>query len=182
MVHIVHLWKRILKGFKENKIEFSSTLIYFYFKSKDEILYILYLEGYQKLFERLEETRKISNPLKRFEEALKVSIDFSIDQPEYFYLMLSIRPESQVSEFKWDQSLRVKEFFSDIGKEAASMGYIESKDLDLLILTTWAYEHGISSLFAISRNNDFPFALNREILYQSLKFYMKLITKKKKPT
>jgi AcrR family transcriptional regulator len=162
------------------KIEFSPTLIYFYFKSKEEILYTLYLEGFQKLFDRLEETKRVSNPLKRLEEAIRVSIDFSIEQPEYLYLMLSLRPDNQVSDFKWDQSLRVKEFFGSITKEAAEQGYIESKDLDLLNLTSWAYNHGISSLYTMSRNNDFPYALNREVLHQSVKFYIKLLSKKKK--
>lgn len=162
------------------RIEFSPTLIYFYFKSKEDILHTLYKEGFQKLFEILEETKKINNPLKRFEEAIRVSIDFSIEQPEYLYLMLSIRPDNQGSDFKWDQSLRVKEFFGNLIKEAADQGYIETKDLELLSLTSWAYNHGISSLYTMSRNNDFPYALDRELLHQSVKFYIKLIAKKKK--
>lgn len=162
------------------RIEFSPTLIYFYFKSKEDILHTLYMEGFQKLFEILEETKKINNPLKRFEEAIRVSIDFSIEQPEYLYLMLSIRPDNQGSDFKWDQSLRVKEFFGNLIKEAADQGYIETKDLELLSLTSWAYNHGISSLYTMSRNNDFPYALDRELLHQSVKFYIKLIAKKKK--
>lgn len=162
------------------KIDFSPTLIYFYFKSKEEILYTLYLEGFQKFFDRLEETKRIQNPLKRLEEAIRVSVDFSIEQPEYLYLMLSIRPDNHRSDFKWDQSLRVKEFFGNITKQAADEGYIENKDLELLNLTSWAYNHGISSLYTMSRNNDFPFALNKEVLHQSVKFYIKLISKKKK--
>ncbi|MCG9876376.1 MAG: TetR/AcrR family transcriptional regulator [Leptospiraceae bacterium] len=162
------------------RIEFSPTLIYFYFKSKEDILHTLYIEGFQKLFEILEETKKINNPLKRLEEAIRVSIDFSIEQPEYLYLMLSIRPDSQASDFKWDQSIRVKEFFGKITKEAADQGYIEAKDLELLNLTSWAYNHGISSLYTMARNNDFPYALDREILHQSVKFFIKLIAKKKK--
>lgn len=162
------------------KIEFSPTLIYFYFKSKEEILYTLYLEGFQKLFDRLEETKRVHNPLKRLEEAIRVSIDFSIEQPEYLYLMLSLRPDNQASDFKWDQSLRVKEFFGGITKEAAEQGYIDAKDLELLNLTSWAYNHGISSLYTISRNNDFPYAIDRDVLHQSVKFYIKLLAKKKK--
>ncbi|MCZ8343075.1 MAG: TetR/AcrR family transcriptional regulator [Leptospira sp.] len=163
------------------KIEFSPTLIYFYFKSKEEILYTLYLEGFEKLFERLEETKRIPNPLKRLEEAIRVSVDFSIEQPEYLYLMLSIRPDSHIhtSDFKWDQSLRVKEFFGKITKQAADEGFIDSKDLELLNLTSWAYNHGISSLYTMSRNNDFPYALTKDVLHQSVKFYIKLLTKKK---
>lgn len=162
------------------KIEFSPTLIYFYFQSKEEILYTLYLEGFQKLMDRLSDTNKIHNPLKRLEEAIRLSIDFSIEHPEYVYLMLSIRPDNKSSDYKWDQSLRVKDFFGTITKEASDQGYIEAKDLEMLNLTSWAYNHGISSLYSMSKANDFPYKLDRETLYQSVKFYIKLISKKKK--
>jgi len=66
------------------KIEYSPATIYFILQNKDEILYALRREGFDKLYEHQSSSLKLNDPLKRLHKHGEAYIQFALENPEYY--------------------------------------------------------------------------------------------------
>ncbi|MCW3098958.1 MAG: TetR family transcriptional regulator [Chthonomonadaceae bacterium] len=73
------------------KIEYSPTAIYLYFKDKEEILAHLASEGFAMLADRFEALDN-PDPIERLREGGRIYIDFARTQTQYFQIMFQIGP------------------------------------------------------------------------------------------
>lgn len=69
-----------------DKIEYSPTAIYLYFKDKNEIFFELMKEGDEHLSMRLEATRS-SDPLQALRAGARAYLDFAVEEPHYYKIM-----------------------------------------------------------------------------------------------
>jgi AcrR family transcriptional regulator len=73
------------------RIEYSPTAIYLYFKDKQEILGNLIAEGFAMLYGRLAEI-DIADPVERLRAGGRAYFEFALTQPHYYRLMFQLEP------------------------------------------------------------------------------------------
>lgn len=135
------------------KIEYSPATIYLYFKDKDEILYTLHNEGFEKLYKRQLKTLSIKDSLQRLREQGEMYISFALENPEYYELMFIMRgPAKKIIEKKErDIGMRSYEFLRENVKECMKEGLLPEADVDIAAFSLWSHVHGIASLIIRDR-------------------------------
>src|SRR6185369_9482851 len=86
------------RGFEETsirniaeRIEYSPTTIYLYFKDKDDIFYALHREGFVVLNQYFRALEHVTEPFERLKAICKAYITFAIENKEFYDLMFIIR-------------------------------------------------------------------------------------------
>jgi len=139
------------------KIEYSPATIYLYFKNKDEILYTLRKEGFEKLFEHQKSSLKLDDPLKRLHKHGEAYIQFALENPEYYDLMFMMRGPVEIQEINYcDIGLNSYELLKTNVKECMEAGLFPRTDIDVAAFSLWSYVHGIASLIIRGRGIMFP--------------------------
>lgn len=75
--------------------ELGKATLYYYFKSKDELLMAILENGIHEFFDHLEQVLpQISSPLEQIRQITRVSVDFFRTHPDYFklYIYLNAHP------------------------------------------------------------------------------------------
>ncbi len=78
--------------------ELGKSTLYYYYKSKDELLYAILENGVSEFFLKLEKAfQHTSDTLEKIQKVTEVSVQFLIDHPDFFklYLYLSAHPSYQ---------------------------------------------------------------------------------------
>jgi|MudIll2142460700_1097286.scaffolds.fasta_scaffold03244_2 AcrR family transcriptional regulator len=140
------------------EIEYSPATFYLYFADKDEILFALHEDGFEKLHKRQQTVLPIKDPLERLKRHGQVYITFALEQPEYYDLMFIMR--SPVRKFKedeeWTVGRRSYELLRKNVKECIEAGYLPGGNLDVAAFSVWSLVHGIVSLIIRGRCSMFP--------------------------
>jgi AcrR family transcriptional regulator len=145
------------RGFEETsirniaeRIEYSPTTIYLYFKDKDEIFYALHSEGFALLNQYFRPLAHVEDPFERLKAINKAYISFAIENGEYYDLMFIIRSPMKSLEkddsSKWEEGKRAFSFLVDTVSQCINKGYFTGMDPELLAFTCWSMVHGICSL------------------------------------
>src|SRR4051812_38459262 len=66
------------------RIEYSPTTIYLYFKDKDDIFHALHGEGFTILNQYFKSLAHVSEPFERLKAICSAYINFAIDNGEYY--------------------------------------------------------------------------------------------------
>ena len=158
------------------KIEYSPATIYLYFKNKDEILYTLRREGFEKLYELQKTSLNINDPLKRLLKQGEAYISFALENPEYYDLMFMMRgPVKTIKETNFcDIGLKSYELLKNNVKECMTQGLFPRMDVDIVAFSLWSYVHGIASLIIRSRGIIFPEEQVNNMIKGSLDFILKI--------
>jgi len=131
------------------KIEYSPTTIYLYFKDKDDIFYSLHQEGFVLLNQYLRALQNVPDPFERLKAICKAYITFALENREFYDLMfISRSPMNALTkdDEKWEEGNRA--FGALIGTitECIQRGYFTGMDPEILSFTCWSMVHGICSL------------------------------------
>lgn len=146
-----------MRGIAE-RIEYSPTTIYHYFKNKDEILYCLCVEALERQFEVIHATGcDEPSPVLRLRAALRAYIDFGLAEPDRYqitYMADISRYVSMASILEQGSfATKLREFMrhrvEDVLVESGC-----TRDVESVFQALWAHCHGIVSLL-IGRP-DFP--------------------------
>jgi AcrR family transcriptional regulator len=145
------------------KIEYSPATIYLYFKDKDELIYTLHREGFEKLYGWQQKILSIKDPLKRLHKHAQMYVSFALENPEYYDLMFIERaPFRTIKEFKckddmnWEIGMRSYELLRMNIKDCIEAGVFQNTDIEVAAFSMWAYVHGIVSLIIRERCKMFP--------------------------
>ena len=135
------------------KIEYSPSTIYLYFKDKDEILYALHTEGFNELYRRQQAIPSTKDPLQRIRKHGEVYIKFALENQEYYNLMFIMRSPAKRFENgeAWNVGLRSYEFFRKDVQAAIEAGVLRPADLDVATFSLWSLVHGIVALILRKR-------------------------------
>ena len=146
----------MLKGFEDTsirniaeKIEYSPTTIYLYFKDKDDIFYALHMEGFTLLNQYFRPLGHVEDPFERLKAINKAYINFALENGEFYDLMFIIRsPMNSLSkdDSSWDEGNRAFDFLLNTVNQCISKGYFKGMNPEVLAFTVWSMVHGIVSL------------------------------------
>jgi AcrR family transcriptional regulator len=144
------------KGFEETsirniaeKIEYSPTTIYLYFKDKDDIFHSLHTEGFILLNQYFRPLAHVSDPFERLKAMNKAYVTFAKENGEFYDLMFIINsPIKSVEkeEGDWKEGRSAFEFLINTMNECIDKGYFSGMNPEILAFTVWSMVHGICSL------------------------------------
>jgi AcrR family transcriptional regulator len=139
------------------KIEYSPTAIYLYFKDKEEILAHLASEGFTMLADRFEALDN-PDPIERLREGGRIYIDFARTQTQYFQIMFQIGPQpapEEGADFCGDKALvgmRTFGFIVGCVREATEKGMLRPfPSENIAAHVVWAQIHGAAALMLSGR-------------------------------
>jgi len=132
-----------------DRIEYSPTTIYLYFKDKDDIYHSLHSEGFTILNQYFRALEHVSEPFERLKALSKAYISFAMENGEFYDLMFIIRSpmESLSKEMgDWEEGKRAFGFLIQTINDCMSKGYFKGMSPEILAFTVWSMVHGICSL------------------------------------
>ena len=130
------------------KIEYSPATIYLYYKDKDELLYDVQGQAFEKLYQAFEENAKSKDPLKRLEQIMLTYVRFGKNNPELYDLMFIIRAPMNVMHEKelWTNGHDCFGFLFQCVSECIEKKLIRFNDVHIAALSIWAMGHGLVAL------------------------------------
>jgi AcrR family transcriptional regulator len=147
----------IEKGYHETsirniaeRIEYSPTTIYLYFKDKDDIFYALHQEGFALLNQYFKALANVDDPFERLKAICKAYVKFALENREFYDLMFINRaPMNALKEEQcdqWDEGERSFQALVGTVAQCIEKGYFQDMDAETLSFTLWAMVHGVCSL------------------------------------
>jgi AcrR family transcriptional regulator len=131
------------------KIDYSPTTIYLYFKDKDAVFYALHQEGFTLLNQYFKSLGLVSDPFERLKAISKAYIQFAIENGEYYDLMFIVRsPMNSIDKDRteWKEGDSAFKFVVETIQQCIDKGYFKGMHTEILAFTVWAMVHGIVSL------------------------------------
>ncbi|MEJ1239475.1 TetR/AcrR family transcriptional regulator [Chryseolinea sp. T2] len=132
------------------RIEYSPTTIYLYFKDKDDIFYALHREGFVLLNQYFRSLQEVEDPFERLKAITKAYIRFALENREYYDLMfISRSPMSALEDSdneKWEEGDRAFAALTTTIHQCLERGYFKGMDPQVLSFTCWSMVHGICAL------------------------------------
>ncbi len=148
------------------KIDYSPTTIYLYFKDKDDIFYALHQEGFIILNQYFKSLGLVEDPFERLKAISRAYIQFAIENGEYYDLMFIVRSPMNALDKEsneWTEGDNAFNFLVATIQECIDKGYFQGMHTEILSFTVWAMVHGIVSL-EIRNRCKVVSALNQENL------------------
>ena len=146
----------IERGFEETsirniaeKIEYSPTTIYLYFKDKDDIFYALHQEGFVLLNQYFRALQNVMDPFERLKAICRAYITFALENREFYDLMFISRSPMNAldrDDDKWEEGNKAFGALTGTVTECMQRGYFRNMDPEVLSFTLWSMVHGICSL------------------------------------
>lgn len=135
------------------KIEYSPATIYLYFQDKDEILFALHDQGFDKLYALQQSIQAIPDPLKRLRKHGEVYLKFGLENPEFYDLMFILRSPAKVilAKHEWKSGGRSYDCLRRNVSECMEAGVIPESDVEIATFAMWSIVHGIVSLMVRDR-------------------------------
>jgi AcrR family transcriptional regulator len=144
------------KGFEDTsirniaeKIEYSPTTIYLYFKDKDDIFCELHREGFALLNQYFRPLAHVADPYQRLKAINKAYMAFAMENGEFYDLMFIINSPMksiQKDESDWEEGKRAFNFLVNTVQECIDKGYFKGMQVEIVAFTVWSMVHGIASL------------------------------------
>jgi AcrR family transcriptional regulator len=131
------------------RIEYSPTTIYLYFKDKDDIFYSLHQEGFRLLNQYFKVLEHVPDPFERLKTITKAYIKFALENREFYDLMfISRAPMNALKEDceQWDEGMKSFDALVQTVSQCISLGYFSGMDAENLSFTLWSMVHGVASL------------------------------------
>lgn len=149
------------------KIEYSPTTIYLYFKDKNELLRYICEETFAKLGNQI---RAISepetDPMSGLRKGLRAYVDFGLAYPNHYEVVFNmpIFNEPHDEQYKYEGSMgqRTFEYLRSQVAACVAAGRLKNDDIDTMSQVLWAGVHGVVSL--LNNHLDFPFVEKNKLV------------------
>lgn len=149
------------------KIEYSPTTIYLYFKDKSDLIFQLCEETFSRLAQVLERIqKKYDDPLEALREAAYAYVKFGMQHPNH-YKVVFILPLQQTldrDDYKFEGSMGEKTFnyLRQCVAECIRQQKIRPVDPELTSQALWAGMHGVTALLVA--HEDFPWVSHKKLI------------------
>ena len=142
------------------RIEYSPTTIYLYFKDKNELLKFICEETFAKLGE---EIREISEPetddIEALRKGLLAYVNFGLAHPNHYEVVFGMpifnQPHDEEYPYEGSMGQRTFEYLRSQVSACVAAGKLKNGDIDAMSQVLWAGIHGVVSL--LNNHLDFPF-------------------------
>lgn len=132
-----------------DRIEYSPTTIYLYFKDKDDIFYALHQEGFMLLNQYFQPLQFVEDPFERLKAICRAYVKFALENKEFYDLMFISRvPMNSLKEDceEWDEGMNSFQALVGTVSQCIEKGYFKGMEAETLSFTLWAMVHGVCSL------------------------------------
>ena len=151
------------------KIEYSPTTIYLYFKDKAELLEQLCQETFGRLADLLKKIgEQPGDPLERLKRGLVAYVKFGLENPQHYRVVFMMPPPEGFDKSRHLQAdspgMQAFDFLRRCVFDCISAGKFRTKDAELASQTLWCGVHGVTSL--LITHQLFPW-VNKEQLVHS---------------
>jgi AcrR family transcriptional regulator len=151
-----------------DKIEYSPTTIYLYFKDKAELVQEICEETFAKLIKKFERLRRAHpDPLECLQKCMQTYVEFALQNPSHyevtFIMAMQDQHEAQDA-YQFHGSLGEQSFkhLRELVAECMEQGVLENNDVELVSQGIWACGHGVASLLIM--HTDFPFVERKALI------------------
>jgi AcrR family transcriptional regulator len=150
-----------------DRIEYSPTTIYLYFKDKTELLTELCEETFAKLIQTQEKiVKNYSDPLVCLRKGMRAYVDFGVKHPNHYEVTL-MTPIVQylgkdIHPYEGSMGQKAFEYLRQGVAACMENKKIKKGDVDLISQSLWAGIHGITSL--LIGHTDFPFVNKNKLI------------------
>lgn len=133
------------------KIEFSPTTIYLYYKDKADIMYALHQEGFILLGTQFAVLQHVHEPFERLKAMGRVYMSFALNNPDFYELMFIMKePIEFVKEHcldeEWEEGEQAFGALILTVNQCKEAGYFTKFDTTTFALNIWSLMHGLCSL------------------------------------
>jgi AcrR family transcriptional regulator len=147
-----------------DRIEYSPTTIYLYFKDKSELLLELHKQSFHQFFNVLSSVSTISDPFERLVQTGRRYIEYGIKNPEEYELKFQLKAPLAALECKneiWSDGQQAICFVQSIVDNCIEAGYFsKSMDSQSMSIMLWAEVHGLVTLYNSNRFDMFQLDKN----------------------
>ena len=146
------------------RIEYSPTTIYLYFKDKNELLASVCEETFAQLAGKLERLQKTAGtPLSYLREGLRTYVEFGLAHPnQYIVTFMSLSSSVDGQEFETSIGSRAFDTLRRGVRACTESGDIQTPNVEMTSQALWAAVHGITSLLITQPG--FPFAAKQVLV------------------
>jgi AcrR family transcriptional regulator len=149
-----------------DRIEYSPTTIYLYFKNKAELLETICDETFEQMIEIHERIRRDSpDPLDALVRGLRAYVDFGLAHSSHYVLtFVAPYPDGERPEGAFDDSVGARSFgvLRAIVTDCIAAGHFAGADVEAASQQLWAVVHGVTSLLIVQP--DFPWVDRDELV------------------
>ena len=154
-----------------DKIEYSPTTIYIYFKDKAELLEQVCQETFAKLVQKLSKImEQPGDPIERLKNGLVAYIEFGLQNPhQYRATFMMPIPEAfdRAKHHQMDSpGMQAFSFLTRGLTECISAGKMRAVNVELAAQTLWAGIHGVTSL--LITHQTFPWAGREKVIHATV--------------
>lgn len=132
------------------RIGYSATTIYLYFKDKDDLLFALCDEGFDQFGQQLSAAAEsTSDPKERIVEIGHAYVRFALANPAYYQLMFMQRADFLMGHRPGEVKPRISAFdvAQHVVQQAVDAGVLRTGDVASYFDTIWGMMHGIVALW-----------------------------------
>ena len=152
------------------KIEYSPTTIYLYFRDKAELLEQVCSETFARLSQALSRIQELpGDPIERLRRGLLAYIKFGLENPHHYRATFMMKIPDGFDKDKYHQpdspGIQAFDFLRRCVFDCISAGKLRNTDAELVSQVLWAGMHGITSLLITF--DGFPW-VGKERLIQSM--------------
>jgi AcrR family transcriptional regulator len=163
------------------RVQYSPTTLYLYFKDKNEILFYCCESGFKKMVEHNIALGLISDPIERLHQMGVNYLNFGLENPEYYDLMfIQEAPMSALIDMGagWSSGDQALEALKMIVQDAMDKGVLVPAKVETVAMAVWSMVHGLVSL-AIRQRLDklVPAEDVEKTMHESLDWLLKTMKK-----
>ena len=165
-------------------IEYSPGALYSYYKDKDEILYALHVEGFEKLHALQRTIDPKQPPLARLRRCGETYLQFALANPELYDLMFVSRSiMGQIDSGRaWEHGMRTYDVLRTIVRDCMASGDLPLSELESATFSMWSLVHGAASLVIRGRCPVLPETPPAALVGYAFDFMMRVVARGAEPT
>lgn len=150
-----------------DKIGYSATTIYLYFKDKNDLLHQICEQTFARLAANIKAINLLSdNPLEKLRSGLREYVYFGLKHPsQYEIVFITPLPREAEGDFEESNGKVAFDTLRTVITECVEANLLKHGNVELLSQTLWAGIHGVTSL--LIQHGNFPF-VEREKLVDSV--------------
>lgn len=150
-----HGYERTSMRMIAERIEYSATTIYLYFKDKDAVFHALHTEAFQQMGLRMNALADVSDPMERLKAMGRVYIRFAVENPGLYDLMFIMQaPMQSIAECAtptWQEGQTLFDGLRTTVNACMAIGKLPKGDPEVMSFVIWSTVHGMASLHVRER-------------------------------
>jgi len=147
-----------------DKIGYSPTSIYLYFKDKTDLLHQICEESFAQLTRNISSIQNLSaNSLEKLRMGMREYINFGLKHPSHYEIVFILPIQSPIEgDYESSQGKIAFEILRRGVADCVNDKLLKNHDIDLISQTLWAGLHGVTSL--LITHCDFPFVERERLI------------------